>query len=56
MDAIDGFFGQLSEWVKATLPPGVLTDLMAEGIIAGIGGCGHIYPSDCLFILVYRIA
>ena len=38
MDAIDGFFGQLSEWVKATLPPGVLTDLVAEGVIAGIGG------------------
>ena len=38
MDAIDGFFGQLSEWVKVTLPPGVLTDLVAEGIIAGIGG------------------
>ena len=29
MDAIDGFFGQLSEWVKATLPSGVLTDLIA---------------------------
>ena len=38
MDAIDGFFGQMSEWVKVTLPPGVLTDLVAEGIIAGIGG------------------
>lgn len=38
MDAIDGFFGQLAEWVKVTLPPGVLTDLVAEGIIAGIGG------------------
>lgn len=38
MDAIDGFFGQLSEWVKVTLPPGVLTDLVAEGVIAGIGG------------------
>ena len=38
MDAIDGFFGQLSEWVKVTLPPGVLTDLVAEGIISGIGG------------------
>ncbi|MGA0987387.1 MAG: ferrous iron transport protein B [Flavobacteriaceae bacterium] len=38
MDAIDGFFGQLAEWVKVTLPPGVLTNLVAEGIIAGIGG------------------
>ncbi len=38
MDAIDGFFGQLAEWVKVILPPGVLTNLVAEGIIAGIGG------------------
>ena len=38
MDAIDGFFGQLAEWVKVTLPPGMLTDLIAEGVIAGIGG------------------
>jgi ferrous iron transport protein B len=38
MDAIDGFFGQLAEWVKGILPPGVLTNLVAEGIIAGIGG------------------
>lgn len=38
MDAIDGFFGQLAEWVKITLPPGMLTDLIAEGVIAGIGG------------------
>jgi ferrous iron transport protein B len=38
MDAIDGFFSQSAEWVKHTLPSGVLTDLIAEGIIAGIGG------------------
>jgi ferrous iron transport protein B len=38
MDAIDGFFGQFAEWVKITLPPGMLTDLIAEGVIAGIGG------------------
>lgn len=38
MDAIDSFFAHASEWIKATLPPGILTDLLAEGIIAGIGG------------------
>lgn len=51
MDAIDGFFGQLSEWVKATLPSGVLTDLIAEGIIAGIGGVVIFIPQIAFLFL-----
>ncbi|MBM1105457.1 ferrous iron transport protein B [Aurantibacter crassamenti] len=38
MDFIDEFFASASEWVKNTLPPGALTNLLAEGILAGIGG------------------
>ena len=38
MDFIDAQFASASEWVKDTLPPGVFTNLIAEGIIAGIGG------------------
>lgn len=38
MDFIDSAFAAASEWAKTTLPPGILTDLIAEGIIAGIGG------------------
>ncbi|MGB7394015.1 MAG: ferrous iron transport protein B [Pricia sp.] len=38
MDLIDEFFAMASEWVKSTLPAGVLTNLIAEGILAGIGG------------------
>lgn len=38
MDFIDSSFAAAGEWVKNTLPPGVFTDLIAEGIIAGIGG------------------
>ena len=38
MDFIDEFFASSSEWVKNTLPPGVFTDLLAEGILVGIGG------------------
>ncbi|QLG45091.1 ferrous iron transport protein B [Costertonia aggregata] len=38
MDAIDAFFASASEWVKSTLPSGIFTDLVAEGILAGIGG------------------
>ena len=38
MDFIDYLFSELSGWVKMNLPGGVLTDLLAEGIIPGIGG------------------
>lgn len=38
MDFIDAAFATASEWVKTSLPPGAFTDLIAEGIIAGIGG------------------
>ncbi|HEA23562.1 hypothetical protein LCGC14_0861370 [marine sediment metagenome] len=38
MDMIDEYFAAASEWVKNTLPAGAFTNLIAEGILAGIGG------------------
>jgi ferrous iron transport protein B len=38
MDLIDHGFGQLSELVRGALPPGLLTDLLTDGVIAGVGG------------------
>ncbi|MDG1291935.1 MAG: ferrous iron transport protein B [Flavobacteriaceae bacterium] len=38
MDFIDSSFAHLSEWTKAQMPAGVLTDLIAEGVISGLGG------------------
>ncbi|HYG08924.1 MAG TPA: ferrous iron transport protein B, partial [Pyrinomonadaceae bacterium] len=38
MDLIDGGFGQLGQLVRATLQPGLLTDLIVDGVIAGVGG------------------
>ena len=38
MDIIDGAFASLSSWTKSVLPPGTFTNLIAEGIIPGIGG------------------
>lgn len=48
MDLIDGFFATMSGWVINTLPPGVLTDLIAEGIIPGIGGVLIFIPQIAL--------
>ncbi|GGK54269.1 MULTISPECIES: ferrous iron transport protein B [Flavobacteriaceae] len=38
MDLIDTAFASLSSWVKTVMPPGTFTNLIAEGIIPGIGG------------------
>lgn len=38
MDLIDGSFAMLSNYLSKTLPEGVLTSLLTEGIIPGIGG------------------
>ena len=37
MDAIDGGFAQLGALSRAWLPAGLLTDLWADGIVAGGG-------------------
>ena len=38
MDIIDNAFASLSSFVKTVMPPGSFTNLIAEGIIPGIGG------------------
>lgn len=38
MDLIDTGFGRLGEAVRAGLAPGLLTDLLVDGVIAGVGG------------------
>ena len=38
MDWIDGAFGALGDTVSGALPPGMFTDLLVDGIIAGVGG------------------
>tara|TARA_R110002020_G_scaffold63170_1_gene168636 strand:+ start:36510 stop:38747 length:2238 start_codon:yes stop_codon:yes gene_type:complete len=51
MDMIDGFFASASQWVKDSLPPGVFTDLIAEGILAGIGGVVIFIPQIAFLFL-----
>ena len=55
MDFIDATFAASSEWFKATLPSGVFTDLIAEGIIAGIGGIVIFIPQIAFLFLFISI-
>ncbi|MBH46167.1 MAG: ferrous iron transport protein B [Flavobacteriaceae bacterium] len=52
MDFIDSSFAQLSKWTKQQLPPGVFTDLIAEGVISGLGGIVIFIP-QIVFLFMF---
>lgn len=51
MDLLEQGFGGLSALVKETMPPGILTDLISDGIIAGVGGVVVFLPQILLLFL-----
>lgn len=55
MDAIDTAFASMSEWVQTHLPSGKLTDLLAEGIIAGLGGIVIFIPQIAFLFLFISV-
>ncbi|MEM6685567.1 MAG: ferrous iron transport protein B [Bacteroidota bacterium] len=55
MDFIDESFGALAEWTKETLPEGVFTDLLADGIISGLGGVVIFIPQIALLFLFIAV-
>lgn len=48
MDLLDKGFGAVADLVRAEMPPGILTDLLADGIIAGVGGVVVFLPQILL--------
>jgi len=55
MDFIDGSFASLSEWVRNSLPSGVFTNLLSEGIIPGIGGIAIFIPQIAFLFLFLSV-
>ena len=56
MDLIDSTFASLAEWIKNTYPNGgKITDLVAEGIVAGIGGVVIFIPQIAFLFLFISI-
>ena len=55
MDFIDEMFSNLSNYTKAVLPEGAFTNLLAEGIIAGIGGVIIFVPQIALLFMFISI-
>ncbi len=55
MDFIDEMFSNLSNYTKTVLPEGVFTNLLAEGIITGIGGVIIFIPQIALLFMFISI-
>ena len=55
MDFIDESFSQLSEATKKNLPPGLFTNLLSEGIIAGLGGIVIFIPQIAFLFLFIAV-
>ncbi|HUF04431.1 MAG TPA: ferrous iron transport protein B [Aridibacter sp.] len=55
MDLLDQGFGALGKSARASLPEGMLTDLVVDGIIAGVGGVLVFLPQILLLFLFISI-
>ena len=55
MDLIDAGFGNLNEWVKSVLPAAWYTDLLTDGIIAGLGGILIFIPQIAILFLLIAL-
>lgn len=54
MDWIEGGFGSLGSWVESVLPESWFSDLMVNGVLAGLGGVIVFVPQ--IFVLFLLIA
>ena len=55
MDFIDSSFAHVSEWTKTLMPSGILTDLISEGVIPGLGGIVIFIPQIAFLFLFISI-
>lgn len=55
MDLIDLVFGRAAEAVRGALPAGLVADLAADGIVAGIGGVLVFLPQICLLFFLLSL-
>ncbi|MDQ8004265.1 MAG: ferrous iron transport protein B [Pedobacter sp.] len=55
MDLIEGGFAWLTEWGHENLPAGVFTDLLLDGVIAGLGGIVIFIPQIAILFALISI-
>ncbi len=55
MDLLEKGFGALGDFVRAEMPEGILTDLLVDGVIAGVGGVLVFLPQILLLFFFLSI-
>ena len=55
MDLLEAGFGALGDFTRANMPEGLLTDLLVDGVIAGVGGVMVFLPQILLLFLFISI-
>lgn len=55
MDLIEGGFAWLTEWGHEHLPAGVFTDLLLDGVVAGLGGIVIFIPQIAILFALISI-
>ena len=55
MDLIDVTFAQMSEWIKQSMPAGDFTNLIAEGVVPGLGGIVIFIPQIAFLFLFIAV-
>ena len=55
MDLLEAGFGALGDFVRTNMPEGLLTDLIVDGVIAGVGGIMVFLPQILLLFLFISI-
>jgi ferrous iron transport protein B len=55
MGWIDSAFGALASWIEASLPEGALRSLLADGVVAGVGGVVVFLPQILILFLFIAI-
>ena len=55
MDLLEAGFGALGDFVRTSMPEGLLTDLIVDGVIAGVGGIMVFLPQILLLFLFISI-
>jgi ferrous iron transport protein B len=55
MDLIETVFGAVSGWIKGVMPEGYLADLLADGVVAGVGATVVFLPQICLLFFLIAL-
>lgn len=55
MGWIDSLFGFTANWLEKVLPEGILSDLIARGVVTGIGATAVFVPQICLLFFLISL-